>query len=107
MFRHALIFAATVIAVGVAGVASAGAQMMVGAVDAPTSGTWDRTHTYGVNGKKRTCTLTRGAKCVGAKLRGKVKHHGDLRGPTCAGPTCAMPTFAGPTSQARTFAAPT
>ena len=79
MFRHALIFAATVIAVGVAGVASAGAQMMVGAVDAPTSGTWDRTHTYAVNGKARTCTLTRGAKCVGAKLRGKVKHHGDLR----------------------------
>ena len=72
MFRHALIFAATVIAVGVAGVASAGAQMMVGAVDAPTSGTWDRTHTYAVNGQARTCTLTRGAKCVGAKLRGKV-----------------------------------
>ncbi|MGB1803695.1 MAG: pentapeptide repeat-containing protein, partial [Miltoncostaeaceae bacterium] len=44
-----------------------------------TAGTWDKTHTYGVNGKKRTCTLTRGAKCVGAKLRGKVKHHGDLR----------------------------
>ena len=79
MFRHALIFAATVIAVGVAGVASAGAQMMVGAVDAPTSGAWDTTHTYGVNGKRRTCTLTRGAKCVGAKLRGRVKHHGDLR----------------------------
>jgi len=37
------------------------------------------TYTYGVNGKRRTCTLTRGAKCVGAKLRGKVKHHGDLR----------------------------
>ena len=36
-------------------------------------------YTYGVNGKKRTCTLTRGAKCVGANLRGKVKHHGDLR----------------------------
>ena len=36
-------------------------------------------YTYGVNGKKRTCTLTRGAKCVGAKLRGKVKYHGDLR----------------------------
>ena len=38
-----------------------------------------QTYTYGVNGKKRTCTLTRGAKCVGAKLRGKVRHHGDLR----------------------------
>ena len=37
------------------------------------------TYTYGVNGKKRTCTLTRGAKCAGATLRGKVKHHGDLR----------------------------
>jgi hypothetical protein len=36
-------------------------------------------YTYGVNGQKRTCTLTRGAKCVGAKLRGRVKHHGDLR----------------------------
>ena len=33
--------------------------------------TWDTTHTYGVNGTKRTCTLTRGAKCVGARLRGR------------------------------------
>jgi len=32
-----------------------------------------------VNGKARTCALTRGATCVGARLRGRVKHHGDLR----------------------------
>ena len=38
------------------------------------------TYTYGVNARTRTCTLTRGAKCVGARLRGKVKYHGDLRG---------------------------
>ena len=44
-----------------------------------TTGTWDTTYTYGVNRKKRTCALARGAKCVGAKLPGKVKHHGDLR----------------------------
>ena len=79
MVRNVLIFAAAVIAVGVSSVASAGGQMMVGAVVAPTSGAWDTTHTYTVNGTKRTCTLTRGAKCVGAKLRGRVKHHGDLR----------------------------
>ena len=65
------------VALGVAGSASAGVRSNVEA--RYEAGTWDRTHTYGVNGKKRTCTLTRGAKCVGAKLRGKVKHHGDLR----------------------------
>ena len=32
-----------------------------------------------MNGKARTCALTRGATCVGARLRGRVKHHGDLR----------------------------
>ena len=63
------------VALGVAGSASAGGTVFgFGATD-----TGDKTHTYAVNGKKRTCTLTRGAKCVGAKLRGKVKHHGDLR----------------------------
>ena len=73
---------AAVVALGVAGSASAGLAPGVtfpNVVDAPTSGTWDRTHTYAVNGQARTCTLTRGAKCVGAKLRGRVKHHGDLR----------------------------
>ena len=69
------------LALGVAG--SAGAQNSVDPtvtdVVKPRSGTWDTTHTYAVNGKRRTCTLTRGGKCVGAKLRGKVKHHGDLR----------------------------
>ena len=81
----ALIVTAAV-ALGVAGSASAqswaGSGQVIGggpATSMPVSGTWDRSHTYGVNGKKRTCTLTRGAKCVGAKLRGKVKHHGDLR----------------------------
>ena len=82
------------VALGVAG--SASSQSVVEKWNAAT-GTWVsasaspsssnpvevmrrlQTHTYGVNGKKRTCTLTRGAKCVGAKLRGKVKHHGDLR----------------------------
>jgi hypothetical protein len=74
------------LALGVAGSASAqswdGSGQVIGggpATSMPVSGTWDKTHTYGVNGKKRTCTLTRGAKCVGANLRGKVKHHGDLR----------------------------
>ena len=77
------------VALGVAGSASGGmcgmdiSCFVVGASpsegSSPASGTWDRTYTYGVNGRKRTCTLTRGAKCVGAKLGGKVKHHGDLR----------------------------
>ena len=75
------------LALGLAGSASAGVltpetsgPILIGdATKQATAGTWDKTHTYGVNGKKRTCTLTRGAKCVGAKLRGKVKHHGDLR----------------------------
>ena len=39
------------------------------------SGAWDTTDTYGVNGKKRTCTLTRGAKCVGAKLQDAAPVH--------------------------------
>ena len=75
------------LSLGVAGSASAGVltpetsgPILIGdATKQATPGTWDKTYTYGVNGKKRTCTLTRGAKCVGAKLRGKVKHHGDLR----------------------------
>ncbi|MGB0613804.1 MAG: hypothetical protein ACPGN4_06620, partial [Miltoncostaeaceae bacterium] len=71
------------VALGVAGSASAGwdvPEPLIGkALPSAKSGTWDITHTYAVNGKKRSCTLTRGAKCVGAKLRGKVKHHGDLR----------------------------
>ena len=74
-----LLALAAVVALGVAGSASAGELVIGNVVGAPTSGTWDTTHTYGVNGQKRTCTLTRGAKCVGAKLRGRVKHHGDLR----------------------------
>ena len=75
------------LSLGVAGSASAGVltpetsgPILIGdATKQATPGTWDKTYTYGVNGKKRTCTLTRGAKCVGAKLRSKVKHHGDLR----------------------------
>jgi uncharacterized protein YjbI with pentapeptide repeats len=75
----ALTITATV-ALGVAGSATGyvGSQPNGEVFDVAT-GTWDRTHTYGVNGTKRTCILTRGAKCVGAKLRGEVKHHGDLR----------------------------
>ena len=65
------------LSLGLVGSASAGVKSNV--ESKYEAGTWDKTHTYGVNGKKRTCTLTRGAKCVGAKLRGKVKHHGDLR----------------------------
>jgi len=82
------------IALGLAG--SASSQSVVEKWD-PATGTWVSVSTspsssnparamrglqiyaYGVNGKKRTCTLTRGAKCVGARLRGRVKHHGDLR----------------------------
>ena len=80
MFGRTLAAAAAVVAaLGAAGSASAGA-FFGNVTGAPTSGTWDRSHTYSVNGKTRTCTLTRGAKCVGAKLRGRVKHHGDLRG---------------------------
>ncbi len=68
------------LALGVAGSATGYVGSLPnGEVFDVATGTWDRTHTYGVNGTKRTCTLTRGAKCVGAKLRGKVKHHGDLR----------------------------
>jgi len=69
-------------ALGAAGTASAMPILdpfLGNVVGAPTSGTWDTTHSYAVNGKARTCTLTRGAKCVGANLRGRVKHHGDLR----------------------------
>ena len=82
------------IALGLAG--SASSQSVVEKWD-PATGTWVSVSTspsssnparamrglqiyaYGVNGKKRTCTLTRGAKCVGAQLRGRGKHHGDLR----------------------------
>ena len=71
------------LALGVAGSASAlnqrGGNRTMGPTQFIVTGTWDTTYTYGVNGKRRTCTLTRGAKCVGAKLRGTVKHHGDLR----------------------------
>ena len=71
------------LALGVAGSASAlnerGGNRTMGPSSFIVTDTWDKTHTYAVNGKKRTCTITRGAKCVGAKLRGKVKHHGDLR----------------------------
>ncbi|MDA3005947.1 MAG: pentapeptide repeat-containing protein, partial [Actinomycetota bacterium] len=87
--RTTAILAAAAVALGVAGSATAGRTGSSGWESAPfrsfspygttTSGTWDKTHTYAVNGKKRTCTLTRGAKCVGAQMRGKVKHHGDLR----------------------------
>ena len=77
------------VALGLAGSASAGRTGNSGWESAPFrsfspygtthSGTWDTIHTYAVSGKRRTCTLTRGAKCVGAQLRGRVKHHGDLR----------------------------
>ena len=75
------------LSLGVAGSGSAGVltpetsgPILIGdATKQATPGTWDKTYTYAVNGKRRTCTLTRGAKCVGANLRGKVKHHGDLR----------------------------
>ena len=77
-FRLVTLTITAALALGAAGNASAGGFVGIGDV-APTSGTWDRSHTYSVNGKTRTCTLTRGAKCVGAKLRGRVKHHGDLR----------------------------
>ncbi len=43
------------------------------------AGTWDRAYTYSVAGRQRTCVLSRGATCVGARLRGRVTHHGDLR----------------------------
>ena len=63
------------LALGMAGSANAGGipAAVSGGSTPSTTGTWDATHTYGVNGTKRTCTLTRGAKCVGANLRGKVK----------------------------------
>ena len=81
--RRLVLTITAAVALGVAGSASAGMQLRTipsGAVDQQNAtGTWDVTHTYGVNGKRRTCTLTRGAKCVGARLRGKVTHHGDLR----------------------------
>ena len=77
--------AVTAIALGAAGGASAGnvvtwdprgeyASGGVLQLDSPFR------YTYGVNGKRRTCTLARGAKCVGAQLRGRVKYHGNLRG---------------------------
>ncbi|MEO2057229.1 MAG: hypothetical protein ABGX38_00035, partial [Thermoleophilia bacterium] len=60
------------VTLAVAGSASAGidvSEPLIGkALPSAKSGTWDKTHTYAVNGKKRTCTLTRGAKCVGANL---------------------------------------
>ena len=61
------------VALGVAGSASSGHKAT------QKTRTWDKTYTYVKGGKKRTCTLTRGAKCVGARLPGKVKHQGDLR----------------------------
>jgi len=79
--RRLAVTIVAVVALGLAGSAGAGAvtPAVSGVPMQSTSGTWDTTHTYKVNGKKRTCTLTRGAKCAGATLRGKVKHHGDLR----------------------------
>ena len=85
IFRLLALTITAAVALGVAGSASAGRtgssapSRSFSPYGTTTSGTWDKTHTYAVNGKKRTCTLTRGAKCVGAQLRGKVKHHGDLR----------------------------
>ncbi|MBL6634034.1 MAG: pentapeptide repeat-containing protein [Thermoleophilia bacterium] len=78
--RTTAILAIAAVALGVAGSATGyvGSRQNGEVFDSAT-GTWDKTHTYGVNGTRRTCTLTRGATCVGAKLRGKVKHHGDLR----------------------------
>ena len=70
--------AAAVLALAVTGSAAAGNTSSFTPLPADSASA--PTYTYGVNGKKRTCTLTRGAKCVGAQLRGKVKHHGDLRG---------------------------
>ena len=46
----------------------------------PSAGTWDRVYRYTVKGRTRYCSLTRNAKCVGAQLRSRVTHHGDLRG---------------------------
>ena len=57
----ALAIATTVAALGAEGSASAANTSLDGPI---TTGTWDTTYTYGVNGTKRTCTLTRGAKCV-------------------------------------------
>jgi uncharacterized protein YjbI with pentapeptide repeats len=87
MVRRVLAAAAVAgLALGVAGSASAQSPGWPGTdqpfpqfVEPSASGPWKATYTYRVKGKTRTCTLTRGAKCVGAKLRGRVKHHGDLR----------------------------
>ena len=80
MLRRAL-SVATVAAVAlvVVGGASAGTDDRSSVDGSRAFGGWDTTHTYTVKGETRTCTLTRGAKCAGAKLRGRVKHHGDLR----------------------------
>ena len=78
VFRLLALTTTAAVALGLAGSASAGGDLPT-VVGAPASGTWDTTHTYAVNGKARTCALTRGATCVGARLRGRVKHHGDLR----------------------------
>jgi hypothetical protein len=46
----------------------------------PRAGTDDRVLRYGVKGAMRYCVVARGAKCVSARLRYRVTHHGDLRG---------------------------
>ncbi|MGB1526080.1 MAG: hypothetical protein ACPG9N_00715, partial [Miltoncostaeaceae bacterium] len=74
------------LALGLAGSASAGVltpetsgPILIGdATKQATAGTWDKTHTYGVNGKKR-----------------------------CAGPTFGSRICAARTSRGRIFAAPT
>ena len=66
-----IVVVTAVVALGLAGSALA--------VNADRTGAWDEAYAYSVKGKERTCVLTRKAKCKGAKLRGRVIHHGDLR----------------------------
>ncbi len=67
-----------------AGSASAGidaaAPLIAKAEPSAKSGTWDTTHTYAVNGKKRTCALTRlkGANLTGALMGGANLTGADL-----------------------------
>ena len=82
--RLPLAGAALLVALGIATSAHAGGRFTpsgdASAVQVPAApGTWDSTYRYSVNGRPRTCVLTRGARCVGARLRGRVTHHGDLR----------------------------
>jgi len=61
------------------GVASGHAAVKAPPAATAVAGTWDSVQRYLSRGTTRYCVVTRAARCVGVQLRGRLKHHGDLR----------------------------